>query len=83
MKNPLSTAEEFIQESKDLGYRIEGSVFKVDYNGTWYTVGFWIGGNWENKKLPGRRGKAKHADFDTAVSLAMEKALEYERKYRD
>lgn len=76
--------EEFIKESKNLGYNISGSVFKVDYNGKIYTVGFWIrAAKWNSKKqeyeLPGRIGKAKDSNLEKAVELAIKEALKHDK----
>lgn len=75
----MKQVEAFLKESETLGYNLSGSVFKVDYNGRIYTVGFWIRPqNWDSKKqeykLPGRIGKAKHQDFDEAVKSAIKEA---------
>lgn len=57
----ITRVEKFIQESRELGYRIEGSVFKVDFNGSVYNVGFWIRPDVLcDKNLGYRCGKAKH-----------------------
>lgn len=80
----MKLVERFLKDSAKLGYALTGSVFKVDYNGRTYTVGFWLRPvDWNNKKqayrLPGRIGKAKHENFDEAVKAAIKIALKDER----
>jgi hypothetical protein len=41
-KNGIQKVETFLRAAKKRGYEIRGSVFKVDFNGTIYNVGFWI-----------------------------------------
>ena len=70
----IARIEDFIARAKAKGYRTEGSIFKVDYNGTTYNVGFWIRPhNWNQAKdqydLPGICDKVRHADFNQAVDL--------------
>ena len=79
MSSAIQLVEDFINESRVMGYEINGSVFKVDFNGIKYTVGFWIrpakyNGKTEEYELPGRCGKAKHHKFKMAVKMAIRKA---------
>lgn len=73
----IRLVEDFIEESKIMGYEISGSVFKADYNGISWTVGIWVRpsklvkGEYE---LPGRIGKAMDGDFKKAVKKAVQKA---------
>ena len=69
-------ASKFIEESRQAGYEIRDSVFKVDYNGEEWNAGFWIRPTGD---LPSRCGKAKKPDFDEAVLAAIAKAKEGEK----
>ena len=74
--------EKFIYECRTMGYRVEGSVVKIDYSGSGWTVGFWFRPTgWDGKEyaLPGRCGRAKDRDLKIAVEKAIEKATEYEK----
>lgn len=75
--------EQFIDEANLMGYPIKGSVFKADYNGKVWTVGFWIqmartpehkGTGDDYYNLPGRMGRAKDPVFRKAVKKAIERA---------
>jgi hypothetical protein len=82
----IDIATTFIDESRLLGYEISGSVFKADYNGKSWSVGFWIRpsqspsykAKWkrgdEYYDLPGRCGKANDKSFRKAVKKAIERA---------
>lgn len=75
----MKLVERTIEHLREAGYKIRGSVFKVDFNGTTYKVGFWVRAqNWNGNKyeLPGFIGQARHKDFDTAVKLAIKNASE-------
>ena len=73
-------ANKFIQESKKLGYRIKGPVFKAGFNGNSWNVEFWIRSVGVN--LPGRIGKARKEDFDEAVLAAISAAKKCEEVNR-
>lgn len=79
----MNEAIKFIQQSIDLGYHDNGSVFKVDYSSSGWAVGFWFRPvDWNSKKqeyrLKGRCGKAKDKNLETAILLAIKKATEDE-----
>lgn len=69
--------QDFIDQSNLMGYEIKGSVFKADFNGKRWSVGFWIRparlklGVYE---LPGRIGKAQNVSLRAAVKKAIERA---------
>lgn len=76
--NGIERAEAFIEKARAQGYEIRDSIFKVDYNGKTYNVGFWIRpARWnrtlDEYELPGLCGKLRHANFEEAVKLLIEK----------
>lgn len=78
----------FIEESRQLGYDISGSVFKADYNGKEWSVGFWIRpADWHSGQqiysLPGRCGKGKSRYFKRAIKIAMQDALKQEEESKE
>ncbi len=80
----MAKALQFLSDSEALGYRLKstGSVFKIDFNGQKYNVGFWlrpVGYDIKTQRylLQGRCGKAKHEDFNTAVDMAIEAATRW------
>lgn len=86
MAKTIDLIHDFIDESKMMGYRIGGSVFKADYSSKGWTVGFWIRGvhdpkDYETYKLGPRIGKAKDPVFRKAVKKAIARARECEEKY--
>ncbi len=91
MAKALDMVQDYIEESRMLGYKISGSVFKADYSGSGWKVGFWLRGvygkdksgntNYDQFKLAPRMGKAKGPTFRSAVKKALERARECEAKY--
>lgn len=92
MAKTIDLIHDFIDESRMMGYRIGGSVFKADYSSKGWTVGFWLrgvyhkdnGGNilWDKGYKHGPRiGKAKDPVFRKAVKKAIARARECEEKY--
>lgn len=75
--------QNFIADSRAYGYDIGPSIFRADYNGKDWSVGFWIRPAKYSKKddeytLPGRCGKAKNKNFRKAVKAAIKEAKRFE-----
>lgn len=80
MAKPIDLIEKFIEESRRLGYEISGSIFKADFNGKSWTIGFWVRAGYPNpQELIGRIGRAKDPDFKEAVKKAIKNALYFEQ----
>ena len=80
MTKGMDRVEEVLELARRRGYDLRGSVFKVDYNGSRFTVGFWISMqdydiDLDVYTLPGMYGTAKHEDFNTAVAMASDHLL--------
>lgn len=75
----MNRIEAFLARCAALGYNLSGSVFKVDYNGRTYNIGFWIrpcnyNSRTQNYELPGICFKVKNADFDAGVTELLQEA---------
>ena len=75
----MKKAMSFIKAARRKGYKLEGSIFKVDYNGEMFNVGFWFRPNlWNDRlneyELKGMRGSAKHKVLSKAIELAIKEA---------
>ena len=80
MTKGMDRVAEVMDVARRRGYDLRGSVFKVDYGGGIFTVGFWISRedydiDTDAYSLPGMYGSARHEDFNTAVALASEHLL--------
>jgi len=80
MTKGMDRVAEVMEVARRRGYYLRGSVFNVDYNGSSFTVGFWISRqeydiDTDAYLLPGMYGSAQNADFNTAVALASARFL--------
>jgi len=80
MTKGMDRVAEVMDVARKRGYNLSGSVFKVDYNGIRFNVGFWISMqdydiDTDAYSLPGMYGSARHEDFNTAVALASKHLL--------
>lgn len=69
----------FLEEQFKLGYKRDGSVFKADYTGKRWTLGFWLRPvDWDNAKeeyrLPGICVRVRHENFNQAVNDLLKEA---------
>lgn len=82
-ENAFNVAKAFISESVIMGYKVDGSVFKIDYSGSGWSVGFWFRPvGWDQKsdyyRLPGRCRRGKDKDLLNAVCKAIKAAMKEE-----
>lgn len=68
--------QDFLDESRMMGYEIRGTTFKARYNGKVWSVGFWIRPKKNRLTLPGRLGTARDPVLRKAVKKAIERAIE-------
>lgn len=75
----MNRIEAFLTRCREAGYNLSGSVFKIDFNGTTYNLGFWIrptnyNSQLERYELPGICLKIKDTDFDNGVTRLLQEA---------
>jgi len=91
MKTEMNDVFEFLDKAKNLGYKMNGSIFKLDMSSSGFNLGFWLrtvyaeengSTNYEKELYPAICIKVKNKNLGLAINQILEEAEAILRNYR-